>query len=53
MAITPSCSWSSFFQLLNSALKVALPTFSNGPPTLPRPTRAVVRPSFFNSAAVT
>ena len=33
MAITPSCSWSSFFQLLNSALKVALPALSNGPPT--------------------
>ena len=32
-AITPSCSWSSFFQLLNSALKVALPALSNGPPT--------------------
>ena len=33
MAITPSCSWSSFFQLLNSALKVGLPALSNGPPT--------------------
>ena len=35
MAITPSCSWSSFFQLLNSALKVGLPALSNGPPTPP------------------
>ena len=34
-AIAPSCSVSSFFQLVNSCLKVgsALPADSNGPPT--------------------
>ena len=54
MAMTPSCSWSSFFQLLNSALKVGLPALSNGPPTPPwPPTRAGLMPSLFSSAAVT
>ena len=32
-AIDAVLSWSSFFQLLNSALKVVLPALSNGPPT--------------------
>ena len=52
--MTPSCSWSSFFQLSNSALKVALPALSNGPPTPSAlPTRAGLMPSRFSSAAVT
>ena len=54
MAITPSCSWSSFFQLSNRFLKVELPALSNGPP-MPCvvPTRAGLIPSRFSSAVVT
>jgi hypothetical protein len=43
MAITPSCSWSSFFQLLNKALNVGLPALSNGPPTVGGEAAAVHR----------
>ena len=53
MAMTPSCSWSSFFQLLNSALKVGLPTLSNGPPSPSGAAPAGLKPSRFSSAAVT
>jgi hypothetical protein len=52
-AITPSLSWSSFFQLSNRLLKVRFRAFERSADAAVLPTRAGVMPRRFSSAAVT